>query len=250
MDIEILRKAGLTESQAKAYIALIENGPLSPGELARETGESRTNSYALTDKLVSLNLAQKLDTKKAAYKPTHPSNIALLAERRRKAVVRNEQAVQNNLDSLIQFFYQHSEAPGARTLEGIEAIKHVYEDTLATKQDIYLLRTTADIPSLGEGFLDTYRQKRAALAITTHALTPQSPEGRKNMSDDEKFLFHRTWLPKNSYSAPVEIDVYGNKVALIAFGGTQMATIIDSPLIAEAMRQILALLITTLHQDN
>lgn len=250
MDLGILRKAGLTESQAKAYLALVESGPLSPVELAEKTGESRTNGYALADKLVAFNLAQRLSTKKATYEATHPSNIALLAERRRKAVVRNEQAVQNSLDSLIQFFYQHSEAPGARTLEGIEAIKHVYEDTLATKQAIYLLRTTADIPSLGEGFLDTYRQKRAKLGIVTHALTPNSPEGRQNMNEDEEFLFHRTWLPENSYTAPVEIDVYDNKVALIAFGGTQMATIIDSPLIAEAMRQILALLIASLPQNN
>ena len=57
------------------------------------------------------------------------------------------------------------------------------------------------------------------------------------------FLYHRTFLPENHYSAPVEIDVYGNKVAFISYGDTQMATIIDSPPIAESLRQLCQLLI-------
>ena len=43
----ILRKAGLTESQAKGYLALIEHGALSPAELAEKTGENRTNGYMI-----------------------------------------------------------------------------------------------------------------------------------------------------------------------------------------------------------
>ena len=38
-DTTILRKAGLTESQAKGYLALIEHGQLTPVELAEKTGE-------------------------------------------------------------------------------------------------------------------------------------------------------------------------------------------------------------------
>lgn len=56
-------------------------------------------------------------------------------------------------------------------------------------------------------------------------------------------LFHRTVLQRDNYTAPVEIDVYGNKVAFISFGETQMATIIDSPPVADAMRQLLRLVI-------
>ena len=56
--------------------------------------------------------------------------------------------------------------------------------------------------------------------------------------------YHRTPLPDNTYTAPVEIDVYGDKVALIAFGETQMATIITSPPIAESLRQVLRIIIS------
>lgn len=244
MDTTVLKKAGLTESQAKGYLALIEHGSLSPAQLAAHTGETRTNAYAIADKLVTLGLATKKDGSPAAYTANHPSALESLAERRRKAITQNEQAVKAGLSPLIDLFYAGTEMPGTQTYQGIDGIKSVYADTLKTKQDIYLLRTTADTPDLGLAYLDTYRQRRAQLGIHTYALTPDTKIGRQYAADgtDLAMHFHRTFIKDGSYTAPVEIDVYGSKVALIAFGDTQMATVITSPPIAEAMRQIFQLL--------
>lgn len=249
MDTTLLRKAGLTESQAKGYLALIEHGALSPNELADHTGETRTNAYAVADKLIALGLATKKDGKPAKYTANHPSALELLAEKRRKAVTQNEQVVKGGLSPLIDLFYANTEMPGTIIYQGIDGIKSVYSDTLQTKTDIYLLRTTADTPDLGLEYLNSYRQKRAELGINTYALTPDTQIGRQYAAtgEDEKMLFHRTFLPDNSYTAPVEIDIYGNKVALIAYGDTQMAIVITSPLVAEAMRQVLQLLSANLN---
>ena len=249
-DTTILRKAGLTESQAKGYLALIEYGTLSPVELAEKTGESRTNGYMICEKLENLGLVSKKEGKKALYTPAHPSALEVLAEKRRKILVRNEQDVKGGLSPLIDMFYRLREEPGARTLQGIEGIKSVYADTLRTPdKKIYLLRTTADSASisLGEDFFDNYRQERANIGIDTYAITPMNEVSYKHLlsGEDTHLRYHRTPLPDNTYTAPVEIDVYGDKVALIAFGDTQMATIITSPPIAEAMRQVLHMIITT-----
>lgn len=246
VDTAILRKAGLTESQAKGYLALIEHGELTPVELAEKTGESRTNGYMICEKLEQLGLATKKDGSKAVYTPAHPSALELLAEKRRKAIQRAETEVKQGIDPLINMFYAATETPGTRTLQGVEGIKSVYTDTLHTKSDIRLIRSRADVPSLGEDFFIKYRQKRADQGIHTHALTPYTAEGIAHVKEgsDEKLLYHRTFMPENAYEAPVEIDIYGNKTVFIAFGDTQMATIIDSPLVADAMRQLHCLLET------
>lgn len=244
MDTTILRKAGLTESQSKGYIALIEHGSLTPTEIANYTGENRANAYAIADKLVTLGLATKKDGKPATYAATHPSALEVLAEKRRKALVRNEQLVKQNLSPLIDLFYKFREEPGARTVQGIDGIKEIYEDTLRTGKDIYLVRTTADVVDLGESYLDSYRQRRAKAGINTYAITPDTEVARQYVASgvDQAMLFHRTLITTDTYTAPVEIDVYGEKVVFIAFGETQMATIITSPPIAEAMRQLLNML--------
>lgn len=252
IDTTILRKAGLTESQAKGYLALIQHGALTPTELADKTGESRTNGYMICDKLVALGLATKKEGPKALYSPNHPSALETLAERRRKAIQRAETEVKQGIDPLINLFYAATEMPGARTLQGIEGIKEVYADTLKTKQDIYFVRTIADVPDLGRDYLDNYRERRAALGIHTYALTPHTETAHRHQSTgtDETMLFHRTYLPNDSYTAPVEIDIYGNKVAFISFGETQMATVVDSPVIAESMRQLMQLLVNQLARQN
>ncbi len=243
-DTAILRKAGLTESQAKGCLALIEHGTLSPVELAERTDESRTNGYMICEKLASLGLATKKEGKKVLYTVAHPSTIEALAEKRRKVVIRNEQEVKQGISPLIDLFYRLREEPGARTLQGIDGIKEVYADTLRTGSDICLIRTRADVPSLGEEYFIDYRKARAAAAIHTYSLTPYSPEGIAHVREgfDEAFLYHRTFMPEDAYTAPVEVDIYGHKVAFIAFGDTQMATIIESPLIADAMRQLHSML--------
>lgn len=244
MDTTILRKAGLTESQAKGYLALIEHGELSPTELAEKAGESRTNGYMIADKLVTLGLAVKKDGAKAVYAAAHPSALETLAEKRRKVLMRNEQEVKNGLSPLIDMFYKFREEPGARTLQGIEGIREVFADVLRTKEDVYFIRTTADIQTLSDEFFSKHQDDRAALGIQTYALTPPSLYAEKAIlsGSDDDHLMHRTFYPIEAYSEPVEIQIYGDKLAFIAYGETQTATIITSPPIAEAMRQLLRLL--------
>ena len=249
-DTTILRKAGLTESQAKGYLALIEHGALTPAELAEKTGETRTNGYMICEKLEQLGLATKKDGRKAVYAPNHPSALEALAEKRRKILVRNEQEVKGGLSPLIDLFYQHTELPGTRTLQGIDGIKTLYEEILLEKEPVYLIRTRADNTNLGFDYIDTYRRKRAKLGIPTHALTPFTPRAYENSAGDEKLLFQRRWFIPNQYTAPVEVQIFGTKVALIAYGGDQMVTIIQSPPVAEAMRQLFGLLVQFLPSNE
>ena len=248
-EIDILKKAGLSEAQAVVYDCLLQNGALTPTELADYTKQSRENCYAIAKRLVELGLIEETDDKKKKYRVLNPSTIETLVEKRRKVMVKNEKYVKENLSALIDIFYANNEMPGARTLEGIDGIKETHNDVLRTRKDVYLLRTRAD-DVLGndvdaDSFLKYYREQLPILGINTYALTPVTKTGLRNAKTgrDQALLFHRTWMPEEDYTSPMEIMVYGDKVAMIAFGETQMATIITSPIIAEAMRQILKIMI-------
>ncbi len=254
-EVDVLKKAGLTEAQADVYYCLLNYGAMTPTELAAETGQSRENCYAVTKRLVELGLIEQTKDKKAKYRLLNPSALEILAEKRRKVMAKNEKFVKDNLSSLLDIFYANNEMPGARTIEGIEGVKEVYNDALRVKKDVYLLRTTADVvlgkDEEADSFLKKYRDQLPILGIHTYALTPVTKEAIKyaKTGRDEAILFHRTWMPEGDYTSPVAIHIYGDKVALISFGETQMATIITSPVIAEAMKQILKLLMN-FYQKN
>ena len=255
MEVDILKKAGLSDAQATVYEFLLKNGAATPTEIASETNESRENCYAITKRLLELGLIEKTDEKKVKYRILNPSAIESLVEKRRKIMAKNESFVKDNISLLLDIFYANNEMPGSRTLEGLDGIKEVYNDMLRTKKEVYLLRTKADV-ILGkdeetDSFLKKYRDQLPILGINTYALTPVTKDAIKytKTGRDEAINFHRTWMPEDAYTAPVAIQVYGDKMALIAFGETQMATIITSSAIDEAMRQIFKIMIK-FYQEN
>ena len=249
MDLSIIKKAGLSESQAKAYLALIEHSNTSPAELAQFIGETRTNAYAIIDRLLQYGLINKKQDVKygAKYNANHPSSLEALAENRRKVLANNEKAVKDNISGLIDYFYSHTEMPGTRTLQGLDGIKTVYTDELKTKGNILLLRSIGD-KQLG-GWLAEHTKRRVEKGVKIRALMPMADKNdvqNIKANVDETRIMERTIIPKNMYTAPVEINVYDDKVALIAFGDTQMATLIESPAIAECFKQIFELLFSLL----
>jgi hypothetical protein len=137
----------------------------------------------------------------------------------------------------------------------LDGIKEAYRDALRVRKDVYLIRTVADVAidddDKTKSFLHEYREQLPVLGIHTYALTPDVPHARELVARgrDREINFHRTFMPKDAYTAPVAVHVYGDKVAFIAFGETQMTTIITSPVIAEAIRQIHGML-TDFYQKN
>lgn len=240
--ISLIKRAGLSEAQAKAYLALMQNGKLSPTKLSEKIGENRTNCYAILEKLEKYGLAEKTKDKKTSYRPTHPSNLETLAEKRRRALSQNEKIIKDNISSILDVYYAHNEAPGSRIYQGLDGIREIYDDILRTGETQYFIRSTEDIAS--GNLLRDFREKRIQKGIKTIALTPDTKTGRKNQKNgmDEKLKFDRTWMPKDAFPSSTEINIYGNKVAFINYGETQTSIIITSPAIASAMKLVFSML--------
>lgn len=243
MTPDLLEEIGLNKTQAKVYLTLVESGALTPLQVADKTFEKRTNAYMVLDQLEVFNLVEKRNSdKKITYEATNPIALESLAEKKRKKLHEAETKVKQAMPNLLNYYYSFTEKPGIRMFQGVEGLKEIYADTLRSKQDIHLLRTRADIPNMTDEYLRRYRDKRASLGINTYALTPDSPEGQKNAPYDKDMLYIRTKIPADRYTAPVEVDVYGNRTAFAIFGEEVMGVVIDNPHLADAMRQLFKLL--------
>lgn len=243
VNIGLLQNIGLSRSQAAAYLKLVENGELSPPEISKLTGESRSNAYMILQRLEELGLIERVDkSRRVTYQPLNPVALEELAETRKKQAIMTENQIKNSMPMVLSYFYSFTEKPGIRLLQGVEGLKEIYKDTLRTKKDIYFLRTPADVKTLGNDYFERYKKKRAALGIKTYAYTQNTPEARRHSQDDKVNKMVRTWLKPKDYSAPVEINIYGNKVAFLVYGEDIMGVIIQNPPIAESMRQLFRLI--------
>lgn len=243
MNTELLQELGLNKSQATIYLKLIEKGELSPPRVATLTGESRSNAYMVLQRLEEMGLVEKAEkNKKVYYQAMNPIALEQLAQDRREETARVENQVKHAMPQMLSYFYSFTEKPGIRLLQGIDGLKEIYSDTLRTREDIYFLRTPSEVKTLGSEYFDRYKKRRADLGITTYAFTQDTPKARQHALDDEVNKMIRTWIDPESYEAPVEVNVYGDKVAFLAYGDDIMGVIIQNRPIAEAMRQTMRMM--------
>jgi sugar-specific transcriptional regulator TrmB len=238
MDIEILTQAGLSELQAKIYLYLIQNGQKTPAEIASAISENRTTVYSATEKLESLGIISQKDRGKiSAYVPNHPSVLEPIAEKRLRSAARHAKNLEANLPSLINYYNEHQNTPGATTFYGEEGIQIIWDKILATKETYYFIRSRYD-NSLNNKKLDEFKKARVAAKIHAESISPSEFAQMGNEELSSKFLFTRTLLPKEEYDSPIEINIFGDNIAFINYSKDGMSTIIESPEIADAMRQV------------
>lgn len=243
MNEELLTNLGLNKTQAKAYITLVRYGSLTPPELAKKTGETRTNAYTVLDRLVELGLAKKTEVnKKFVYRVENPVALERLVKQQRDDALERERLVKNSLPTLLNFFYTYSEQPGVRFFQGKDGIEEIYKDQLRTGKDITFIRTRADMAYFDFDNMSKIRSKFNANNIKRHGLTPDAPEVKKDWQKlDIDSGLTRTWYNEEDYTAPVEWSVYGNKVSAISFGQEALGMIIESPQISASMKQLFEL---------
>lgn len=128
MTVNILKSLtdlGLTENQAKVYLAATELGPSTILQLSKVSGVKRTTIYSVIESLQELNLMQtELKGWKKLFKAQSPENLSEILDRR-----------QNILTDLIPKLNSMNKVKNSRSelsyWEGLKAIKNVYIQLLS-----------------------------------------------------------------------------------------------------------------------
>ncbi len=239
MNTELLVQMGLTESQAKTYIALVRYGQLTPPQLAVKIEESRTAAYMSLAKLEEIGLAHKLEgAKKQTYAAANPSALSKYLEARRQELASVEETYRESMSNMLSYYYAHRPEPGVQYFQGAEGLRKIYEDHLRTGEFIHIVRTPADEKHFGD-ILYTYMDQRAKLDIHSELLGAWQPyEIEWSKKNNERLKRTTDSFPPDAYTAPVEIAIYGSKVSYISFGDETVGMIVESPQIAQAMREL------------
>jgi sugar-specific transcriptional regulator TrmB len=230
-----LIQAGLTADQATMYEALVASGPLPASKIARKSAISRTLGYKVLGELQTLGLVEKTDEpgKIALFTAAHPLTLKEIADKRLEQARDAKIALEGTLSRLISTFNTVSGSPGIRILEGVSGIAELYEDILNESQQLLLMRSYLDDtrPELAS-MVEHQIHEQVRTGIHTRALTPPETEPEEVWRKrDEALLVERRVLSKDTFSIPSQIIMYANKVAITAYEGALITTIIENPAI-------------------
>lgn len=239
-----LSAAGLNETEATVYQILLSKKEWKPAELAKNVGESRTNTYKILDKLVHNGLAEKYDKqKKLHYRATNPTRLLQLAQDIRSNRQQNEKELELSAQNLLNSYIKTHEQPGIRFYIGKKQIEQVYQDQVNDAKPIYFMLSPKAIDFYGFETMHKIRLLAAEACIPRFAITPDNAAAPVDyIESDKHFHLTRTWLENDDYTAPFEWGVYGDKVYFVTFGEDAMGMIIESKAMAIGFMQIFRLI--------
>jgi sugar-specific transcriptional regulator TrmB len=238
MEKQTLKQLGLSSEEIKLYQKLLEIGKTSAGKLIESTNLKRGTVYNYLDSLVGKGLVvKKQGEKKLYFEPQSPDKLRDLLNSKKDQI----KSIETNLDNLIPTlkskFNLAVEKPVIRYFEGKEGIKQIYKDTLKDTKLIKVIRSIYDDKEFSQYLNTYYAPKRARLGIKTKIISQLQGE-HEIVSHDKELLKRRKTIKEEDFPAPTEIDIYGDKVAMISFKRKLVGIIIENKDVAETMEHI------------
>jgi sugar-specific transcriptional regulator TrmB len=251
MDEKLLVSFGLSQNQARAYRALVLKKSLRPGQLAKLTGESRTNCYALLNRLVEMGLATKVDeAKKYIYYPASPLALKSMLDKDRQALDNQLQELDRRLPQMLSQYHAGGQQPKVRHYKGEKELRSMYDEQMEqTDRELYFVRSKADIPYFGLTQMEEVRQLARKYKKRRFGITPMLSNAPTNRRSDAATNLKRAWIKPEDYDAAVEWAVSGDQLQAILLKNEGYGISIEHPEIADSFRQILKLLYAYIHKD-
>lgn len=230
-DLSILQAFGLSERERAIYLAALEFGESLQVPLANKVGMKRTSLRELLPNLLYRGILQEVVRGKRRY---------ILARDPRELVAeleRRTQEARNALPSLMALQNNLREKPKVRFFEGVEGVKHVYEETLRVAQPLYSFVEVSTIhPEIEDWLVRYYVPRRNAKQIKNYVLVNEWA-GVEELIPTGPFRLNRI-VPSKEFPFRMEILIFGDYVAFVHFRKTESpsATLIQSQAAATTLR--------------
>lgn len=239
-----LQDIGLSEKEARVYLAALELGKTTAEKLATHAKVNRSTTYVQLESLMKMGLMSTYEEgKKTFFAPESPSYLKRILDMKRQEIGAREKELGSLMPELNHLFEGAGERPVVRFYNGKEGISAMREDALEMPkgEDMLIIYSYDALFGLfSEKEADEYSRKRKEKNIKIRSIYTRkegklSNEGLSNLAK-RRFISDKK-MPLNT-----DFFVYGNKVAVMALKGTIFGVVIESKEIAQSFRTLFELI--------
>lgn len=236
-----LQKIGLTEKEAKVYLASLELGETSVQKIAQKSKVNRATTYVVLEQLMEKGIVSSIEKgKKRFFVATGP--YALKHVIRDQAEVINEK--KNKLETLFPRLKRvHNALPNravVRYYEGKEALQSIRELFLQSKsKQLHSFFSEEEVLNVfDQPDRERYSARRRELGVKYTAIYNPA-EGKEVAPKTETTEV----LPvnKSDYHFPCDVTVFDDYVSISILSGLPSGILIESESIANTFRSIFKL---------
>jgi len=231
MDIAKLQNVGLNLNEAKIYLALLELGQAQAGDISKKTQINRTTVYDSIERLIQNGLVVfVISANKKVFKPVAPKRLLSQVEEK-------ESIIKEILPELEGLFAQSKEKEETDIYKGRKGIKSILDDILKCKEYVAFGSSGKFLEIMQHDFI-IFQKRKKELKINSSIILSES--SRKTETVTVAYANFK-YIP-DEFSAPTTTFIYDDKIAIIIWGETPVATLIKSKEVAKSYRNYFEML--------
>lgn len=240
---EVLRKIGLTEYETKIYLALLDLGKATSGEILQK---SNLNTGKIYDILGSLKnkgfISEIIESGVKRFSPADPKQIFTYLEEKKEDIQKQEQTLYKIVPDILKKINSIKESQKVEVFYGFKGLKTAHQkeiDRYSSKETLRVLGIMGreKYPKFIYNFyINNLYSKRVSSKIKIKKIL--DTEAKKHRSDHEK----EAQIKYFPYVSPVAIVTIGNLTIIDIVTENPIIITIESKEVAESFVQQFELL--------
>ena len=231
MDLEhALEKLGLSDKEARVYLAGLALGPASVQDLSARAKVKRTTIYEILQILKEKELfKESVRGKRHLFIAVHPNQLKVDLNDKERVLER----VFPELDQILRL---EKGKPHILYHNSLEAIHRVYEDALKkTQKETVGIGSVEIARRLGEEWLDGYIKKRKKFGIRARTIVDsRRGEWYKRDAQDER----STRVLPGGRALPINLEIFDDTALITSLEGEAFTLSIESRKVSEALKTL------------
>lgn len=219
MSLAFLQTIGITDTEGGLYELLLKLGEVPITTVIRESKLKRPTVYKSLHSLTKKGLVIQRDIKKKLHvRPESPSKLQELADKQYRLMEEAKLNLNAVMPGLALSYTHSTDKPVVRIYEGVEGLKEIYEDTLTVGEPIFALLQAATVESeLYEWLTKKYVKKRTRAKIHAKVIVASSMASKEYVEKSREEYRIVKQVDATKFPFQHEIDIYGDKVAIINY---------------------------------
>jgi len=223
--IDLLKKLGLEEKEAKVYLALLQLGEATATIISEKTNLDRTLIYQLTNKLIEKGLLSYIVKNNVRYfSAANPRKIL-------DNLKEEQKEVEKAMPEMLELANTKEETTKVELFRGKEGLKTILNDIIRTKRDYFVFGEEGRFQEVLPIDIHQFLNQIVKNKISEKVLVREDWRGKAIKSKNSEFRY----LPKKMLS-PSTTVIYGNKIAITVWTPPFHVILIKNKEVAESYR--------------
>jgi len=234
-----LKEIGLSDNEAKVYLAMLELGPASVLEIATKARINRPTAYAQIHSLEKAGLATtKRKDGKISFMAESPEKLDFLIRKQRAEIEIKKEKLQQIMPDLMAAFDLAEEKPIIRYFEGKEGLAKVLQEELRTKEKLFRSITSIDNAIAQQPDIISKRPIERIKRGIHSKLIYTSKKGPVLKKTNKEQLRESKFVAPEDLPIKFEFLAFDDKVVLGTPAGKAGAIIIQNKHIADSFKNL------------